>query len=107
MKSCYAAAIVVFLFLPAVANAAGMANDENFIIIATDEALAEEVLAKANQYRKEVAEEWLGVELPPSVGRAIIDIQLADDDQGRTWVIDAPDRKHHMLWLTTTRQRAL
>src|SRR5258708_38585363 len=101
MKSCYAAAFVVLPFFPTVAQAAGMAHDENFIVIATDDALAEDVLAKANLFRKEVAEEWLGVELPPSVGRAIIDVHIADDDQGRTWVIDAPDRKHHMLWLTT------
>jgi hypothetical protein len=107
MRFRYAAAIAVLPFLPALAHAAGMAHDENFIVIASDDALAEDVLAKANQYRKEVAEEWLGVELPPSVGRAIIDVHIADDDQGRTWVIDAPDRKHHMLWLTTTRQRAL
>jgi hypothetical protein len=107
MKFRDAAAIVVLSFLPALAHAAGMAHDENFIVIASDEALAEDVLAKANQYRKEVAEEWLGAELPPSVGRAIIDVHIADDDQGRTWVIDAPDRKHHMLWLNTTRQGAL
>ncbi|HVC96207.1 MAG TPA: hypothetical protein VND64_21165 [Pirellulales bacterium] len=103
----YMVVIAVLPFLPALAHAAGMAHDENFIVIAADEALAEEVLAKANQYRDELAEEWLGAELPPSVGRAIIDVHIADDDQGRTWVIDAPDRKHHMLWLTTTRPRAL
>jgi hypothetical protein len=113
MKSSYAFAIAVLVALPAVAvlasvaRGAGLAHGDNFVVTAADEDLAEEVLAKADQYRKEVAEEWLGAELPPSVGRVIIDVELADDDQGRTWVIDNPDRNYHMLWLTTTRERAL
>lgn len=107
MKFSHAAALVVVGLLPAVAHAAGLAHGDNFVVTAADDALAEEVLAKADQFRKEVAEEWLGLELPPSVGRVVIDVELADDDQGRTWVIDHPDRKYHMLWLTTTRERAL
>jgi hypothetical protein len=87
---------------------AGMAHDENFIVMAPNQTLAEELLARANQFRREVAVEWLGRELPPSVGRTIINVELSEvTDRGFTWPVDSPARKFHKMWLTTSRDRAL
>ena len=107
MRPIHATAIALVFFAPTVARGAGMAHDENFVVTAEDKAFAGEVLAKAEQFRKELAEEWLGEELPPSVGRVIIEVEIADDDEGRTWAIDRPERSYHIVWLTTTRERAL
>lgn len=100
--------VFVVLVTPFAAEGAGFAHNENFMVLAHDQRLAEEVLARADQFRKEVAQEWLGSELPPSVGPAIINVELSDDeDRGLTWAIDSPDRKYHKIWLTTSFERAL
>jgi hypothetical protein len=102
------AGIAALLFLASAnATAAEMAYNENFVVTAAERAIANEVLAKAEQFRREVAEEWLGEELPPSIGRVMIDVQIADGDEGKTWAIDQPDRNFHMVWLNTSRERAL
>ena len=98
----------VILLVPCVTQGAGFAHNANFIVLAPDQPLAEEVLAKADLFRKQVAEEWLGERLPTSVGRAVIHVELSDSgDSGQTWAIDAPGRKLHQVWLTTSRQRAV
>jgi hypothetical protein len=99
---------LLLLIICSGAMGAGMAHDENFIVMAPDQTLADELIARANQFRREVAIEWLGRELPPSVGRTIINVELSDGiDRGFTWPIDSPARKCHKMWLTTSRERAL
>jgi hypothetical protein len=89
-------------------NAAGFVHDENFTVLAADRSLAAEVLAGANRYRKQVASEWLRLELPPSVGETVIHVTLCDrEDRGLTWAIDSPNRSLHKIWLTTSRDRAV
>ena len=90
------------------ANAAGFQYDENFTVLAADQTLAAEVLASANQYRRQVAQEWLRGELPPGVGETVIHLTLSRSrDRGLTWAIDSPNRSLHKIWLTTDRNRAL
>lgn len=91
----------------ATATAAGFEHDENFTVLAEDENLASDVLASANRFRQQVASQWLGFELPPSVGETVIHVTLSDDeDRGLTWAIDSPNRSMHKIWLTTSRDRA-
>ena len=42
----------------------GLAHNPNFIITADDQTLADAVLDKAESYREQLAQEWLGRELP-------------------------------------------
>jgi len=108
MKMAHVASLFAVLASPAVALSAGLAHNENFIVLAPDKQLADAVAGQADAFRKQVAQEWLGTELPPSVGRTIINVTLSDtEDTGFTWAIDQPERKYHKMWLTTTRQRAL
>lgn len=87
---------------------AGFQHDENFTVLADDERLAAEVLASANQYRQQIAEQWLRLDLPPGVGETVIHLTLSDrEDRGLTWAIDSPNRSLHKIWLTTDRNRAL
>lgn len=89
-------------------EAAGLARSENFIVMAPDQTLANEVLAAAEACRQEVATQWLGAPLPPSIGAAIIHVEVSDaEDSGMTWAIDHPDRKYHKVWLETSRERAV
>lgn len=101
-------AVAVVLVVPLVASGAGAAHSENFIVLAPSEALADELLARAEQFRQEVAMEWLGKPLPPNIGPTILHLELSDsEDRGQTWVIDHPDRKYHRVWLVTNRESAM
>lgn len=94
--------------IASVAQGAGFAHNDNFIVLAPDQALAEEVLDRAEDFRALVAQEWLDEELPPSVGRAVIHVSLSDwEDSGLTWAIDCPERKYHKLWVKGTRDQVL
>lgn len=102
------AIIVALAIFPSTTRAAGLAHGDNFIVLAEDQALAEAVLAKANEFRKSVAKQWLGTPLPASIGRTVIHVQLSDrEDRGQFWAIDGADRRHHKLWITTNRKRAV
>ena len=71
--------------------AAGFAHDENFIVYAPDQDLADRVLAKAEEFRKAEAKNLLGAELEPGKGRTIITVEVsASEDSGFTWPIDCP-----------------
>jgi hypothetical protein len=106
MKTCIAIALVVMI-LAADVRAAGFVHNENFTIVTPAQASQQEsdryaaaLLDKAERYRREIALEWLGEELPPSVGRTIVNVTFSSGpDQGLTWAKDHPDRKYHTLYL--------
>ncbi len=80
----------------------------NFLVCASSSELANELLVAADAHRDEMAEQWLGEKLPLGVGRTHIHLELSDTkDNGWTWPIDHPDRKAHMMWLVTDRDKAL
>lgn len=94
--------------------AAGFVYSPNFLVFTPAEpsqeqadVLAKDVLELAEQYRKEIAEEWLGEEIPPGVGRTTINVSY---DSGReralTWAKDHPDRKLHCVYVRTTLERS-
>ncbi|MBW3600125.1 MAG: hypothetical protein KY475_22985 [Planctomycetes bacterium] len=96
------AALAAFLGLFSALDvfAAGLVRDENAVVLADDEALAQAVLAKATEFRRLAAIEWLGAELPPSVGPMMIYPRISDvQEDGKTWRIDSPDRRFHTIWV--------
>jgi hypothetical protein len=104
------AALAAFLGLfPTLdASAAGLVRDENAVVLADDEKLAQAVLDRANEFRRQAALEWLGEELPPSVGPMMIYPRLAADvEEGKTWRIDNPSRQYHTIWVTGAQQTVL
>lgn len=96
-------------------SAAGLDGSDNFIVYTPSEAtlsqeneFAAAVVSKAEEFRKEVAETWLGQELPKGAGPTIIYVEFSGlEDSGLTWGKDSPDRTHHLMWLTTSRDRAV
>lgn len=104
-----AVALAAAFFAGNGAQAAGFVHSPNFIVITpdtqareSDEAYAKAILEKAEQYRKQIALEWLGEELPPSIGQVTINIRFtAGGDSGLTWAKDHPDRKFHAMYLAT------
>lgn len=102
-------------WLASVSQAAGLVHNENFVVFtekglsqqATDE-FAQLVLAKAEEYRKQIAVEWFGEELPRGIGRTTINVTFAADrDTGLTWAVDHPDRRLHTIYLYTSAERAV
>ncbi len=100
-----ATAATILLLSPFSLFAGGMAHDENGVVYAPSEAIAKTVLQNAGEYRRQVALEWLGEELPPSVGRVRIHVELTDADaSGQTWAMDNPGRRYHTLWISGDEQ---
>ena len=103
---CLALACLV-LSSPSAAQGAGLAYSDNFIVMAPDQPLADEVRDAAEGLRKQIALEWLGAELPPGKGRTVISVNIVEAaNRGLTWLIDHPKRKMHSTWLTTSREGA-
>lgn len=86
----------------------GAARNENGIVLAASEEFAQAVLDKANDYRRQAALEWLGEELPPSVGPMMIYARVSDvEEEGKTWRIDSPQRRFHTIWVTASEDLVL
>lgn len=91
-------------------EAAGFVHNENFTVFTPAQASQQEadafaatLLEKAERYRKEIALEWLGEELPPSIGQTIVNVSFSDRrEHGLTWAKDNPERKFHTLYLVAT-----
>lgn len=96
-------------------DAAGFAMSDNFTVFTPAypthedaQAYAQEVLRSAEAWRSEIARQWLGEELPPSVGQTTVNVSFSEQrDAGITWAKDDPRRKYHTLYLTTSPDRAL
>ncbi len=106
---------VLAAFAAARVEAAGFAMSDNFTVFTPPiptrqdaERYAREVLRAAEAWRREIAREWLGEELPPSVGLTTINVSFSDlRDAGLTWAKDDPKIKYHTLYLTSTPDGAL
>ena len=92
--------VAILLGSTPTAIAGGFAFSDNFIVTAPDQRLADDVLAKSEQYRKDLALQWLGKPLPPGAGRTLVAVDLAPAESGgRFWPIDDAGRKLHQLRL--------
>ena len=60
------------------------AQSKNFIVSAKDEVLARQVAHEAERYRRELAIEWLGYELPDWNQKCPIQVELAGQSGGET-----------------------
>ncbi len=68
MRAVACAVFVFFSGVPAALFAVGFAHDPTFIVYAPDQALADRVLAKAEEFRKAEAKSLLGAELEAGQG---------------------------------------
>src|SRR5580692_2358135 len=98
----------LFAFLsPVIASGAGTALTTNFSVIAPNEAIAEHVAQQAETFRKQVALEWFGKELPSGKGPVMVHVVLSEsEDKALSWCKDSPAQKFHRIWLTTSADRA-
>src|SRR5436305_10309583 len=109
VRSGFFGAIAAIVLLSARLDAAGFVHSPNIVVFTpaaatpqASEQFARAVLDRAEEYRKRIAIEWLGEELPPSVGQVMVNVSYSDRrDSGLTWAKDHPDRKFHALFLTT------
>lgn len=98
---------LLIALLPGVAFGQTVAT-KNFVVTAPDMLLAEEVLARAESLRETLAERWLGEKLPVGVGPTVIRVKLSSsEDKGLSWVAENDSRLSHLMWLTTSRERAI
>lgn len=103
------AALSAALFGPIPLDAGGFVHSPNIVVFtpaaATPQAsedFARAVLDRAEALRKQIALDWLGEELPPSVGQVMVNVKFSDrPDSALTWAKDHPDRIFHQLFLTT------
>lgn len=94
---------LLFLALASTAQAAdaGLAHSDNFIVLASNEALADQVLASAEHYRRQAALEWLGFELPQGAGRTAVTAKISPvKNGGLTWPKRDNSGKLHHVWVT-------
>jgi hypothetical protein len=86
----------------------GLAGSENFVVSAPDQDLADQVLAKAETYREEIALEWLGKKLPDGEGLTSIFVELSTTiDRNSSSVSESPSNGRHIVWLTSSRSQVL
>jgi hypothetical protein len=80
-----------------------MTSSDNFVVVAPTQELARAVLERAEKLRDEIAMEWLGQRIPPSVGTAIINVKIdPSEESGRTWPGADLRRPTYIVWLTTS-----
>src|SRR3954463_2612014 len=90
-------------------EAAGFVHSPNFIVftppVPSQEAadvFAKAILDRAEQLRRQIAIEWLGDELPPSIGQVMVNVSFANvPNNALTWAKDNPERKFHSLFIET------
>lgn len=107
-------ALLMAILFQSTAFSAGLAQNENFIVLTpakpSQEAgkkYAQLVLKNAAEFRSAFAQEWLGGELSEGAGKTIISVQFSEiKSSGRTWAKDAPGRQFHNVFLHTSAERA-
>lgn len=65
-------------------NSAGAIESQNFVVYANDEQMARKVSREAERFRKELAVQWLGHELPTWRHKCPIAVKLANNAGGET-----------------------
>jgi GGDEF domain-containing protein len=106
MDALHIVAILLTLAAEPTDQVAGLAYNENFVVIATNQSLADEVLQKADTLRKKIALDWIGEELPAGVSRASLQVRLsASSEDGETWSLGHSSDRHHHIWITTSREK--
>jgi hypothetical protein len=107
-------ALLLGVLLPAASFAAGLAQNENFIVLTPAKPSQKEgakyaalVLKNAAEFRAEFCREWLGAELADGEGKTIISVHFSEaESTGLTWARDDASRRFHNVYLTTSAERA-
>lgn len=77
-----------------------MVHNDNFVVSAATVELAQAVLDRAEELRDEIAMEWLGQPIPPSLGTTVISVRICEsEDSGQTWPGANLNRPTYMMWL--------
>lgn len=108
-------ALLCALFTTSLSNAAGLASNENFIVLTparsnreTSQQYAKQLLRNAEEFRSRFAKEWFGGELEDGAGRVIVSVSFSNNENsGVTWAKDHPNRKFHNVYLKTSPKNAL
>ncbi len=76
------------------------AQSRNFIVLAPDEVLAKQVAHQAERYRRELAVEWLGYELPDWQQKCPIHVEIGPHSGGETTFafVGPPGQAQPMEW---------
>ena len=104
------AVVFAALFAAPHVDGAGFVHSSNFTVFTPAEptreaanVFAKAVLERAEHLRQQIAIEWLGEELPPSIGPVLLNVDFSDKpNNGSTWAKDHPDRKFHALFIETS-----
>jgi hypothetical protein len=99
---------------PVASEAAGLASGRNFSVITPaipsqleGDKYARLVLDRAETFRAEFAQEWLGEQLPAGEGRTVISVRFSNqENSGLTMAKDDPSQKFHNVFLASTAQNA-
>jgi hypothetical protein len=113
MRAAFLAAILA-AFLPVVTQAAGLARGRNFSVItpATPTQMAGDkyaklVLSRAETFRGQFLEEWLGKDAPLGEVRTVISVSFsATENSGMTLAKDEPSQEFHNVFLESTAENA-
>lgn len=92
------------------AEVPGIRASDNFVLSAPSKDLTLICLTQAEHYRKRIALEWLGYELPAGTSFADVQVTLAAEgeaDSGRLWLANRETERPHMMWLTGTEEEVL
>jgi len=101
-------ALALLLSIGAPAAAQYSARSQHFIVTAASPQLAQEIAQAAEQYRRDLAIEWLGHELPPWRGLCPITVQLAPGAGGATsFMFDAAGPYGWTMQIQGSRERML
>lgn len=110
----FTCAATLAALIPVAAHAAGLASGPNFsaltpAIPSQDEGdkYAQLIVDRAEAFRAEFAQEWLGEELPAGDVRTMISVRFSDvENSGMTLARDDPSQKFHNVFLASTAQNA-
>lgn len=86
-------------------GARGSARSANFLVHAPSDALAQEVVQRAERLRREIAFDWLGAELPQAAKLSLIHIKIdAQQSVGRT--LPTQGSGGNLVWITSSEEAA-
>lgn len=77
-----------------------LVSTPNFLALGPEEDnFTKHVVDLCEKYRQQISKDWFGEELPPSVGRSTVHIEVGESNSSLTWPIDHASRKMHSVYL--------
>ncbi len=99
--------IVLLVFwigtVPNESTAQAVASSVNFTVLAPTQRLADKVVGHADAFRKEIANDWLGSELPAPAHRVSLYLKIDPTRSFARTLLDAQQGRH-LVWLVGSEQ---